>query len=107
MSVPTATTGFVPITITSRGVMSDPPPMPVRPTSTPTPRPKTMTRGSMGRTGRLGGVQAALDLVGAGPPPLARIPRPRARLAADRGVAPVVQRVVGEVVLEDVVPDVA
>jgi hypothetical protein len=48
MSVPIATTGCVPITISSSGVISEPPPIPVSPTSTPTPRPNTMTSGSMG-----------------------------------------------------------
>src|SRR4051794_37058893 len=56
---------------------------------------------------RLGSVQAALDLVGAGPPALAGVARTGARLAADRGVALIVERVVGQIVLEDVVPHVA
>src|SRR4051794_37812776 len=45
-------------------------------------------------------------------PPPAAVPRrlagrnrPGARLAADRGVAPVVQRVVGDIALTDVLPD--
>src|SRR5918994_4874758 len=47
MSVPIATTGCVPITISSSGVISDPPPIPVRPTRIPTPWPKTMISGSI------------------------------------------------------------
>jgi len=47
MSVPIATTGCVPMTSSSSGVISDPPPIPVRPTSTPTPRPNTITSGSI------------------------------------------------------------
>ena len=47
MSVPTATTGCVPITISSSGVISEPPPIPVSPTRMPTPNPKTMISGSM------------------------------------------------------------
>ncbi len=41
-----ATTGGYPPAMSSSGVMSDPPPTPVRPTSTPTARPKKMIRGS-------------------------------------------------------------
>src|SRR3954453_1488921 len=55
MSVPMATLGFVPMKRTSSGVMSGPPPMPVMPIRMPTPRPKTMTSGSMGSSGRGGG----------------------------------------------------
>src|SRR3954451_15765073 len=42
-----ATTGLVPSTRIRSGVMIDPPPMPVVPTSTPTPRPNSRTSGSM------------------------------------------------------------
>src|SRR3954462_12431463 len=42
-----ATTGLVPSTRISSGVMIEPPPMPVVPTSTPTPRPNSRTIGSM------------------------------------------------------------
>src|SRR4051812_39726557 len=111
-----ATTGWTPANSTSSGVMSDPPPMPVRPTRIPTPRPKTMTIGSM-RSGEPGaprrgrsrdvGVQAALQLIAAGPPPRAAVARPRARGAADRRVALVVERVVGQVALADARPHVA
>ena len=44
----------------------------------------------------------ALDLVGAGPAPLAAAAGPGARRAADRRVALIVQRVVGQVVARDV-----
>ena len=37
-----AVTGATPNTRISIGVISDPPPMPVMPTSTPTPRPKAI-----------------------------------------------------------------
>jgi hypothetical protein len=57
MSVPTATIGFVPMKMTSSGVMSDPPPIPVRPTRMPTPSPKAMTSGSM-KSRSLGGYAA-------------------------------------------------
>ncbi len=46
-SVPTAVTGFTPTTMIRRGVISEPPPMPVRPTSAPTPRPKMTIIGSI------------------------------------------------------------
>jgi len=49
MSVPTATCGCVPMKISSSGVISEPPPMPVSPTRIPTPTPNTMTSGSIGR----------------------------------------------------------
>src|SRR4051794_10964140 len=104
MSVPTATTGLVPMTSTSSGVMSEPPPIPVSPMSTPTPRPKTTISGS---TKASGGVEAALDLVGPGPAALAVAAWARARLAADRGVAAIVQRVIRKIVLVDVAPYVA
>src|SRR3954470_4309203 len=87
----------------SSGVISEPPPMPVIPTSMPTPKPKRMIAGSIASGGQ---VQAALDLVGARP---ASVPAPagdRAVRAADRVVAAVVQRVVGHVVIGDVAPDV-
>src|SRR4051794_35127065 len=101
-SVPTATTGLVPITTIRRGVISEPPPMPVSPTSMPTPNPNRTISGSKGPQ-RL--VQPALRLVGVGPAALAtRVGRQRAVRAADRGVAAVVQRVVGHVVAGDVLP---
>src|ERR1700751_3157826 len=51
-------------------------------------------------------VDPALDFVGAGPPSLASRSWLGARRAADRGVAKVMQRVVGKVVLVDVSPQV-
>src|SRR3954471_9659164 len=88
--------------------MSEPPPIPVRPTRIPTPSPKAMTSGSISqRLGGSGRVQAALDLVGAGPAPGPALARQRAGRAADRRVAAVVQLVIRDVVLEDVVPHVA
>src|SRR5579871_3127782 len=51
-------------------------------------------------------VQAALGLVEAGPATFATLAGPRAGRAADRGVAPVVQRVIRQVVGEDVAPEV-
>ena len=53
-----------------------------------------------------GQVQAALDLVGAGPAAVAATAGDGAVRAADRVVAAVVQRVVRDVVLGDVAPDV-
>ena len=44
--MPIATTGWTPAKMISSGVISEPPPMPVMPIRTPTPRPKTMTSGS-------------------------------------------------------------
>src|ERR1700760_3372323 len=98
-----ATTGLIPNTRISSGVISEPPPMPVVPTRTPTPRPKRIRRGSTGSAG----VDAALDLVGAGPPAVALAARLGAVRAPDGGVAAVVQRVVGNVVGDEVGPDVA
>src|SRR5204862_3559824 len=51
-------------------------------------------------------VQAAPGLFGAGPAALAPGPRLRARRAADRLVAPIVQQVVGQVALVDAPPQV-
>src|SRR5262245_22010843 len=48
MSVPIAVVGLMPKISTSSGVMIEPPPMPVRPTRKPTPKPKRMIAGSMG-----------------------------------------------------------
>src|SRR3954452_10316963 len=104
-SVPTATTGLVPIATIRRGVISEPPPMPVSPTSMPTPNPNRTISGSKGPQ-RL--VQPALRLVGIGPAALAaRVGRQGAVRAADRGVAVVVQPVVRHVVARDVVPHLA
>jgi hypothetical protein len=47
MSVPIAVVGWMPKIRISSGVISDPPPMPVMPTSTPIPSPKTMIAGSI------------------------------------------------------------
>src|SRR3954451_17445967 len=87
----------------SSGVISEPPPMPVIPTSMPTPKPKRMIAGSIASGGQ---VQAALDLVGAGPATVAAPAGDGAVGAPDRVVAAVVQRVIGHVVLRDVMPDV-
>src|SRR5688500_10733321 len=51
-------------------------------------------------------MEPALDLGGAGPATVRATARRGAVGAADRGVAAVVQRVVGDVVLADVAPDV-
>src|SRR5215218_3441738 len=67
----------------------------------------TFTRSARRPAAGGGHVQAALELVRAGPPPLAAAARVRAGRAADGGVARVVQRVVGEVALVDRAPDVA
>src|SRR5690242_12289334 len=99
-----ATVGWMPANRISSGVMSEPPPMPVNPMRMPTPRPKTMTSGSTPSAS--GDVQPALGLVGARPAALAARARLRARRAADRGVALVVQRVIGQLALEDAVPEV-
>src|SRR6185436_8263056 len=47
MSVPIAVVGWMPKSRIRSGVISDPPPMPVMPTSTPIPSPKTMIAGSI------------------------------------------------------------
>ena len=47
MSVPIAVVGWIPKIRISSGVISEPPPMPVMPTSTPMPKPKRMIAGSM------------------------------------------------------------
>src|SRR6478752_67277 len=98
-----ATTGLIPNTRMSSGVMSEPPPIPVVPTRTPTPRPKRIRSGSMSSAR----VDAALDLVRARPASGAVAARVGAVRASDRGVAAIVQRVVGDVVGGDVGPDVA
>src|ERR671931_1807125 len=51
-------------------------------------------------------MQAALDLVGLRPAAFAGAAGPGAVRAADRGVAAIVELVVGDVVLDDVAPDV-
>src|SRR5436190_24067409 len=89
----------------SSGVINDPPPMPVSPTSAPTPNPKKTMSGS---TGPENLVQPALRLVGVRPTAGAPgIRRQRAVRATDRRIAAVVQLVVRHVVAEDVVPHVA
>src|SRR4051794_32442194 len=97
-----ATVGLMPATMISSGVISEPPPIPVRPMRIPTPSPKTMMSGSMS-----GDVQPALGLVGARPAALAAAAGVRARRAADRLVAAVVQRVVGQVALADATEEIA
>src|SRR4051794_8113665 len=87
------------------GVISEPPPMPVTPTSTPTPNPKTTISGSTPAP-RLS-VQPALDLVGPRPASVTPPCRRRAVRATYRRVAAVVEGVVGDVVAGDVVPHVA
>ena len=71
--------------------------MPVVPTRMPTPKPKRIE--PAGPSAQSGDVQAALGLVQARPAALAAAARLRARRAADRRVALVVQRVVGQVAL--------
>ena len=95
----------MPKTRISSGVISEPPPIPVVPTSTPTPRPKSTIAGSITR-GRAG---AARTRCGRCPAQRPSRPAPgdRAVRAADRAEAPVVQRVVGDVVRGDVAPHVA
>src|SRR3954470_10402548 len=48
MSVPIAVVGWIPKMRISSGVISEPPPMPVIPTSTPMPNPKRTIAGSIG-----------------------------------------------------------
>src|SRR4051794_3640055 len=91
----------MPKTTIRSGVMSDPPPMPVRPTRVPTPNPKRTMYGS---TARKLAVQPAFCLVQLRPASVAPGRGQRAMGAADRLVAAVVQRVVGHVVLVDVRP---
>src|SRR4051794_1890396 len=81
--------------------MRDPPPMPVSPTRIPTPSPKRTMKGS---TALKLAVKPALRLVQLRPAALAASRRNGAVRAADRLVAAVVQRVVGEVVAVDVRP---
>src|SRR6476660_2737267 len=47
MSVPIAVVGWIPKMRISSGVIREPPPMPVMPTSMPMPSPKTMIAGSI------------------------------------------------------------
>src|SRR4051794_41641629 len=88
----------------STGVITDPPPTPVVPTSSPTPSPKRTISGSMSSQGSVG-VQAALDLVGARPAAVAAGGGAGAVRAAHRLVPPGVQRGGGHVVWHDVGPD--
>src|SRR5512132_1500950 len=48
MSVPIAVVGLTPKRRTSRGVIREPPPIPVMPTRKPTPKPKKTILGSIG-----------------------------------------------------------
>src|SRR5436190_3522611 len=100
-----ATVGWIPAKMIRSGVISEPPPMPVMPISTPTPSPKTMISGSMAAASPLA-VQAALGLVLPRPAALAAGAGIGARRAPDRLVAAVVQRVVGQVVLRDEPPNI-
>src|SRR4051795_2099761 len=86
----------------SNGVISEPPPMPVAPTSMPTPKPKRTIAGSI--RSRQG--QSALDAIRTRPAAFATGAGSGAVRAADRVVALVVQRVVRDVVLGDIAPDV-
>src|SRR3954453_15413201 len=97
-----ATVGLIPATTISSGVISDPPPIPVSPIRIPTPSPKRMAAPSTASDH----VQPALGLVAAGPAALAPLPGRGARHAADRVVALVVQRVIGQRTLGDPPPDV-
>src|SRR2546421_1984564 len=101
-----ATVGWIPAKMISSGVIRAAAPMPVMPISTPTTSPKTMISGSMATCLSLS-VQAALGPVLPRPAALAAGAGIRARRAADRLVATVVQRVVGQVVLRDEAPYVA
>src|SRR4051812_9547306 len=76
--------------------------MPVVPTRTPTPKPKTTISGSMGSLN----VQPAFDGVRSRPAAVTARARQSARRAADRVVALIVKWVIGQVVLGDVVPDI-
>src|SRR5437588_5477937 len=96
----------MPAKMTSSGVISEPPPIPVIPISTPTPRPTTMISGSI--AGRLSlAVQAACRSVLSRPAAVASRAGLCARRAADRVIAPVVEWVVGQVVVGDESPHVA
>src|SRR3712207_6763703 len=101
-SLPTATTGLTPKTTTSSGVISEPPPIPVSPTSVPTPNPKRTMSGS---TVPYSTVESAFRLLFLGPAALPAAGGQRAVGAPDRGVTPVVERVVRQLVLVDVGPD--
>src|SRR3954468_7595194 len=91
----------MPNTTISSGVISEPPPIPVRPTSRPTPNPKRTMNGS---TGVVLPVQPAFRLPLVGPAAGAALRREGAVGAADRLVPAVVQRVVRQIVLVDVGP---
>src|SRR4051794_41789882 len=75
----------------STGVITDPPPTPVVPTSSPTPSPKRTISGSMSSQGSVG-VQAALDLVGARPAAVAAGGGAGGGRGAGRLVTPGVER---------------
>src|ERR671919_24328 len=60
MSVPIAVTGLIPNTRISSGVIRLPPPMPVRPTRKPTPKPKKTIAGSTDEMGEAVGDECAL-----------------------------------------------
>src|SRR5204863_10118893 len=87
------------------------PPLPAGRVSPPTRapanvRPHSSFREPPGESTATALVQAALDLVGLRPATLAGAARPGAVGAADRAVAAIVKVVVGDVVLDDVAPDV-
>src|SRR5918994_609071 len=64
MSVPIAVTGWIPKTRINRGVIKEPPPMPVRPTRKPTPKPNKTIIGS---TDEVGGTTGLWGTCGAAP----------------------------------------
>src|SRR5436305_13717426 len=101
-----ATVGWMPAKRISSGVISEPPPSPVIPMSSPTPSPKAMISGSIASS-LCHRMQAAFGPVLSGPSSLTAGARLGARDAADRVVAPVVQRVVRQLVLGDVPPHIA
>src|SRR3954468_14088155 len=91
----------MPNTTTSSGVISEPPPIPVRPTSIPTPSPKKTMSGS---TPLYSTVESAFRLLVGSPAAIPAAGGHRAVGAADRLVAAVVQLVVGQLVAVDVGP---
>src|SRR4051812_11041319 len=82
MSVPIAVVGWIPKMRISSGVISEPPPMPVIPTSTPMPNPKRTIAGSMVSSCSSAPVQISTFLTFlVGSAECGRIPRVRPELA--------------------------